>query len=82
MAELRFKPGDKVVIVKAAAAPELVNTIHTVQYVGPWKAGEAQPNGGVALADCDYILQEDGYVHSNLFAPGLTCREANLAPLY
>lgn len=67
---LRFRAGDRVRVVKAQAFARLVGRDFVVLHVGPWKAGDRQPNGLTAGWDCDYILGDD--------EDGLACRDDNL----
>lgn len=69
---LRFKVGDRVRIVKAAAFPRLIGRELSIWHVGPWEPEEDQPNGLRAGWACDYIL-DDGM-------DGLACRDENLEP--
>ena len=75
---MRFKVNDSVRVVAAMALPDMVGKIYLVQYVGPWKKGDLQPNGGYALTDCDYILLDPEYQENTLYAPGISCRDNNL----
>lgn len=77
MANLRYKQGDTVRVKSAAQRPDMIGKEYTVAHAGPWKEGDAQPNGAVYPFDCDYIL-DDGYEGDAFFGAGIQCRESNL----
>lgn len=77
VAELRYKVGDLVRVKSALSETELVGNQYRVRYVGPWKEGDLQPNGGICMYPADYII-DTGFEGDISYAPGIQCRESNL----